>query len=65
MYFHVGVSASFLGNDVFGLGLQLMSHAENETLVDESLHLVYSQQIYVCMLKCLCSKAITELEITL
>lgn len=48
MYFHVGVSASFLGNDVFSLGLQLMSDAENETF-DESMHLVYSQHVHVFM----------------
>lgn len=35
-------------NDVFSLGLQLMSHAANETF-DESMLLVYSQHTHVCL----------------
>jgi len=49
VYFYVCISASFRGNDVVSLGLQLMSHAENETLFDESMLLVYSQLTQVCM----------------
>lgn len=40
--------SSLFGSDAFSLELQLMSRAENETLSDEYMHLVYSQCMYAC-----------------